>query len=149
MIELDTIHKMWEQDSCINENELDRASIDTSKLHAKYLQLFNTARLTLKRRELELAELKQEKWRYFTGKMTKEEMDSRQWKYDPFNGTNKPMRSELDSYIDSDKDIQKIIIKIEYLKIVADAIEEILNNLKWRHSAIKNCIDWRKFTSGI
>jgi len=149
MIDIETINKMWEEDSRIDDNQLDKATIDSSKLHAKYLQLFSTVRLQLKKRELELTVLKQDKWKYFTGKMSKPEMDSRSWKYDPFDGCNKPMKSELDNYIDSDSDIQKIVIKIEYLKIVASTLEEILNNLKWRHSAIKNILDWRKFTSGM
>ena len=25
---------------------------------------------------------------------------------------------------------------------------EIINNLKWRHSTIKNMIDWRRFEAG-
>lgn len=149
MIDIESIHKMWEADCQINDNELDRASVESSKLHAKYLQLFNGARLQLKKRELELSELKQEKWRYFAGKMTKQEMDELQWPYDPFKGSTKPMKSELSHYIDSDKDIQKIQLKIEYSKIVAETLEEILNNLRWRHTHIKNIIDWKKFTSGI
>ena len=27
-------------------------------------------------------------------------------------------------------------------------LEEIMNNIRWRHSTIKNMIDWRRFTSG-
>lgn len=149
MIDIDSINKMWEEDCKIDDNQLDRATIESSKLHAKYLQLFSTVRMQLKKRELELVALKQDKWKYFSGKMSKSEMDTREWKYDPFDGCNKPLKSELDNYIDSDGEIQKIIMKIEYLKIIASTLEEILNSLKWRHSAIKNILDWRKFTSGM
>ena len=149
MIDLESIQKMWAVDCQIKENELDTSSIDSAKLHAKYLELFNMARLTLKKRELELSELKQEKWRYFAGKMTKEEMDEKSWDYDPFKGATKPMKSELGNYIDSDSDIQRVKLKIEYSKIVAETLEEILNNLKWRHSTIKNIIEGKKFTAGL
>lgn len=149
MIDLETIHKMWESDSHIKENDLDIASIDTCKMHAKYLELFNMARLSLKKRELELSELKQDKWRYFAGKMTKEEMDERKWDYDPFKGSTKPMKSELSHYIDSDKDIQKVQLKIEYSKIVAEALEEIIGTLRWRHQTIRNILEFRKFQAGM
>jgi hypothetical protein len=149
MIDLETVHKMWEEDSQIKENDLDITSIESSKLYAKYLKLFNIGRLTLKKRELELSELKQDKWRYFAGKMTKAEMDDKDWDYDPFKGSTKPMKSELNHYIESDKDIQHVQLKIEYSKIVANALEEILNNLRWRHTVIRNIIDWKKFTSGM
>lgn len=149
MIDIETINKMWEEDSRIKDSELDIASIDTCRMHAKYLELFNTARLTLKKRELELSELKQEKWRYFAGKMTKDEMDELGWDYDPFKGATKPMKSELSHYIDSDKDIQKIQLKIEYSKIVAEALEEILSTLRWRHQTIRNILEFKKFQAGM
>jgi hypothetical protein len=149
MIDLESIHKMWEADSRIKENELDIASLDVCKMHAKYLELFNTARLALKKRELELSELKQDKWRYFAGKMTKEEIDEKQWDYDPFKGSTKPMKSELSNYIDSDKDIQKTQLKIEYSKIVVEALEEIISTLRWRHQTIRNILDFRKFQAGM
>jgi len=149
MIDLDTIHKMWENDAIIDKVELDSASIDTSKLHAKYLSLFDASRMLLKRRELKLSQMKKDKWRYYTGKMTQDEMDAYGWPYDPFNGCSKPMKSELSIYIDSDSDVQALQLKIEYSKITTEAIEEILGVLRWRHSAIKNIIEFRKFQSGI
>lgn len=149
MIDLNTLHKMWADDSHIRENELDTSSINGAKLHSKYLELFNIARLKLKKTELKLAELKQKKWRYYTGKMSKAEMDELSWDYDPYKGSTKPMKAELNQYIEADEDIQKIKLKIEYAKIVAESIEEILNTLRWRHTVIKNIIDWKKFTSGV
>lgn len=149
MLDLETIQNMWAIDCQIKENELDITTIESSKLHSKYLELFNLSRLTLKKRELRLSELKQKKWRYFTGKMTKEEMDEHGWHYDPFKGSTKPMKSELNNYIESDNDIQNMHLKIEYSNILVSCLEEILNNLRWRHTHIRNIIDWKKFTSGM
>ncbi len=80
--------------------------------------------------------------------MTKQEMDLRGWAYDPFNGGTKPLKSELSYYYDSDEDIVKIKQKIEYQKTIANTLEEIMNNLRWRHTHIKNILDWKKFVSG-
>lgn len=149
MIDLEKIHEMWDIDSQINENDLEKTTVESSRLHAKYLKLYNTSRVYLKKSELKLSELKQEKWRYFAGKMTKDEMDTNGWDYDPFKGATKPMKSELGHYIDSDKDIQTIQYRIECLKIATDALEEILNTLRWRHQTIRNILEWKKFTSGV
>jgi hypothetical protein len=54
----------------------------------------------------------------------------------------------MDHYYDSDTDIQRSEERITYLKTIIDTLDEIINNLKWRHSIIKNMIDWRKFESG-
>jgi len=149
MIDLNTIHKMWEKDSVIDKVELDTTSIETSKLHAKYLSLFDTARMLLKKRELKLTQLKKNKWRYYTGKMTQDEMDAYGWPYDPFNGCSKPLKSEVNYFIDSDDDVQDLQMKVEYSKIVMESLEEILGNIRWRHQVIKNIIEYRKFTSGM
>ena len=38
--------------------------------------------------------------------------------------------------------------RIEYIKTIKETLEEIINNIRWRHSSIKNAIDWRRFESG-
>lgn len=148
MIDLEQIHDMWEQDSRINANDLDTTTLDTARLHSKYLRLFDTARLMLKKKEIKLDELKLLKWRYYAGKMTKQEMDDLNWDYDPFHGATKPLKTELTQYIDADADISKIKLKIEYIKVAAKALEEIINTLRWRHQAVRNILDFRKFQAG-
>jgi hypothetical protein len=145
---LDDIMKMWEVDCEIDDLALDDETKKTSKLHAKYLELVNVNRLQRAKLDSDLDTLKKDKWLYYTGKMTKQDMDSRGWAYDPFNGGIKPLKSELSFYYDSDEDIVKVKQKIEYQKVVGNLLEEIMNNLRWRHTHVKNIIDWKKFVSG-
>ena len=42
----------------------------------------------------------------------------------------------------------KVKQKIEYQKTIGNLLEEIMNNLRWRHTHVKNIIDWKKFVSG-
>lgn len=149
MIKIEKLHEMWKKDSVIDNSELDASSIQSAILHSKYLELYNMTRLNLKKKQLEYESLKHRKWRYYTGKMEKVEMDELGWDYDPFNGSTKPLKSEINNYIDSDKDIQKLSLKIEYYKVVGEALEEIISTLKWRHQTIRNIIEFRKFTSGV
>jgi len=39
-------------------------------------------------------------------------------------------------------------MQIEYQKTYVEVCKEILDNIKWRHTQIKNIIDWRRFQSG-
>tara|TARA_B100001093_G_scaffold215416_2_gene206670 strand:- start:6982 stop:7428 length:447 start_codon:yes stop_codon:yes gene_type:complete len=145
---LDDIMKMWERDCEIDDLALDDETKKTSKLHAKYLELVNVNRLQRAKLDSDLDTLKKDKWLYYTGKMTKQDMDMRGWGYDPFNGGIKPLKSELSFYYDSDEDLVKVKQKIEYQKVVGNLLEEIMNNLRWRHTHVKNIIDWKKFVSG-
>ena len=145
---VDEILELWKKDSPIDEIDLDKSSADTPKLHSKYLELLTVAKLQLKRLNLKIASLKKDKWLYYTGKMTKEDMDAKGWEYDPFKGGAKPLKSDMDYYYDSAPHIQELVAKIEYQQTLVDTLEEIMNVIRWRHSTIKNIIDWRRFTSG-
>ena len=148
MLQLDDILKLWEQDSKIDEVNLDTASIKSAALHSKYLELYSLAKLNLKKKDLSMAYLRKDKWLYYNGKMTKEEMDQKGWQYDPFNGMTKPLKSDMDMFYDTDPDIMKLRGQIEYQSTIVDTLKDIMENIKWRHTTIKNIIDHRRFVSG-
>ena len=79
--------------------------------------------------------------------MDPEEIEKKGWEFDPFNGL-KVLKGDMDHYYDADTDIQQSEERITYFKTVLDTLEEIVNNLKWRHSTIKNMIDFRRWESG-
>jgi hypothetical protein len=145
---LEDVLVMWEADSVIDEINLDETSIKSAKLHAKYLQLLSIAKLRLKKKEMEFDAIKKDKWLYFEGKMTKDQMDERGWKYDPFDGGTKPMKSNMDYYYKSDSDLTRLQSQIDYQKTLIDTLIDIMDNIKWRHQNIRNIIDWKRFTAG-
>lgn len=148
MMKIDDILEMWKKDSVIDEINLDDTTIAGARLHAKYLELYTVSKLELKRQRLNIEKLKKNKWLYYTGKMSKAEMDELSWPYDPFNGNAKPLKSDLDYYINADPDVQKIMAKLEYQEQIVECLEEILGVLRWRHTNIRNIIEFRKFRSG-
>ena len=148
MIPVDTILTMWEKDCQIDDVALDESSIRFAKIHAKYLSLLTESRLFLRRLEMELAGLRKDKFLYYNGKMTKEAMDAKGWPYDPFDGMTRPLRSDMDMFYSADVDIQRLSGRAEYQKTINEALEEIMGTLRWRHSVVKNVLDFRKFTSG-
>ena len=138
---------MWQEDSTINNNQLDETSRQTPKLHSKYLQLWSTAKLELRRTEFEQKKLLKEKWLYYNGKMDQQTLQQKGWDPDPFDGL-KILKGEMDYYYDSDPEIQKSEEKIQYWKTVIETLTEIIDNLKWRHQTISNMIRWKQFESG-
>jgi hypothetical protein len=147
MLNLEDVLKMWADDSVIDDIRLDEASKDTAKLHAKYLEMLSVTKLQLKRRDMEFKVLLKNKWLWYNGKMSKDQIDELGWEYDALNGL-KVLKGEMDYYYDSDPHIQEAQAKIDYLKTLIETLEEIINTIRWRHSTIKNMIDWRKFESG-
>jgi hypothetical protein len=147
-MKLDEILDMWEEDSKIDDLNLDETSINSAKLHAKYLSLLSIAKLGLKKKQVEFDSMKKYKWLYFEGKMTKADIEERGWKYDPFDGMTKPLKSQMDNYYKSDPELTHIDSQIEYQKVIIDTLIDIMDNIKWRHQTIKNVIEWRKFTAG-
>jgi len=145
---IEDLLEMWGGDSKIDEHALDDTTIRGASLHSKYLELHSVAKLRLKKKEQDLSVLKKDKWLWFNGKMEKSEIDKHGWPYDPFNGMSKPLKSDLTQFFDSDKDIMEASMAIEYQKTYVEACKEILDTIKWRHTQIKNIIDWRRFTSG-
>lgn len=147
MITLESILEMWKKDSEIDDIRLDEASKKGASLHSKYLELLSINKLQLKRKEAEFNILLKNKWLWYNGKLSKAEIDALGWEYDALNGL-KILKGEMEYYYNSDPHIQEHKAKIDYIKTTIDTLEEIINTLRWRHSTIKNMIDWRRFESG-
>ena len=146
---LDDILQMWKKDAAIDDILLDEETKKSANLHAKYLEIFSLHKLELKKKEIQMDALKKDKWRYYNGKMTQEEMDKNNWKYDPFDGGTKPLKSDMDMYYTTDDDMVKLKAQIDYQKTIIETLEEIMGNIRWRHTHVKNILDFKKFTSGM
>ena len=147
MIELEKILDEWREDCTIDNMRLDETSRNTPLLHAKYLELLSQSKLRLKRAELKQKSLLKDKWLWYNGKMSQEEVVEKGWNPDPFNGL-KIMKGDMDHYYDSDPEIQKSEELIEYWKTVVATLTDIVDSIKWRHQTIGNIIRWKQFESG-
>ena len=147
MKELDRILEEWSDDCKIDNVHLDETSRKTPVLHSKYLSLLSQAKLQLKKYEFKLKSLLKDKWLYYNGKMSQEDIIGKGWDPDPFDGL-KVLKGEMEHYYDSDPEIQKSEELIQYWKTVIDTLTEIVSNLNWRHQTIGNIIRWKQFESG-
>ena len=73
MLNIENVLSEWQDDSVINQSQLDKSSVDTAKLHAKYLQWLSLAKLHLKKAQMNQNTLLKEKCLYYNGKMSQEE----------------------------------------------------------------------------
>jgi DNA-directed RNA polymerase specialized sigma54-like protein len=145
---LEYILAEWKKDSVIEMNELDASSIETPRLHAKYLEIMSTYKLKLKDAEFKQKELMKWKWLWYNGKMSQEEIKRFGWDPDPFDGL-KILKGDMAHYVESDPELVESEAKISYLQTCIDTLKEILENLKWRHQTIRNVIEWKKFSAGF
>jgi hypothetical protein len=140
--------EMWQRDGKIDELKLDDTTIRMARVHSKYLELLTVAKMTRKKRELEYKTLLKDKWLYYNGKLSKDQIDIFKWEYDPFSGLNKPLKGDMNYYYDADTDIQRAQALLEVEKILVETLEEIMNTIRWRHQNIGNIIKWRAFEAG-
>mgnify|MGYP000417136116 FL=1 len=144
---LDELKAQWALDCEIDDIELDNASLEVPKLHAKYQDQLTNKLLTLKNWEFKYDELLKDKWLWYNGKMDSDRIKELGWADDPFDGL-KIMKSDMQFFYNSDSDLREIKAKIEYLKITINFLKDCMQNITWRHQTIKNTIDWRKFMAG-
>ena len=142
---IEELNDMWEEDCSIDEDHLDRASVFTAKLHSKYLRLLVQHKMRIAALNAEYNNLRQVKFRYYRGELSREELTDRNWTQ--WQGV-KPLKNEMDEFLTGDSDLNKINIKIEYIKVMVEALESILGQIKARDWQIRNAVEYKKFIAG-
>lgn len=146
MAKIDEILEMWEADSGIDDNHLGEASTTTPKLHAKYVRMLVEAKLRLSKLNLEYNNLRKNKFRYYRGEMSRDELKELQWEQWQFA---KPLKAEMDEFLKGDEDLSKIQVRIEYIETMVYALESIMSQIKARDFQLSNGIKWKAFLAGM
>ena len=142
IFDLECIQKMWEKDAHINMDELHTESTNVPILHAKYFEIYNHVILLKKKAEQQQKNIRHERYEYFTGKA-----DPAVYQEDPFF---KKVRDKdtLQKYLDADKKLSDINLKVEYYETILNYLESILKVIQNRTYQIKNAIEFLKFQAG-
>ena len=138
-MELDEIMKMWEEDSHIDDKDLDNESLNIPNVHQKYLNIYS-------KEKRKMSDLKTH-WKILF-QQRGEVVISKNGKAPEHN--IRLSKTELERhYVAADGVLQKAekIMneqegKVEYLKSVLSMIEN-------RSFHINNAISWRKFVAGL
>lgn len=144
MTKLDELLQMWTEDSEIDRTEPGKALLDIPKLHSKYLNILSRHRLLSKESEFKYNKMKRLKWEYYTGKLDSDVLKKYGWEQFPYT-----LKSDINTYLESDDDLNKCIAaKLMHDEIV-DVCQSILKELNNRTWELKSFIDWEKFIQGI
>jgi len=143
-MQLDQILDLWRKDSELDRTELGEEALKIPSLHSKYYTIFSTERLLLRKLEQEHKVLSKVKTEYFSGSLDYEELKERGW--DPCQ--LKILRQDIPQYVDADKDIIDLNLKIAYQKEKVDLLDNIIRSLQSRGYNIRAAIDWEKFKMG-
>jgi hypothetical protein len=141
--DLDTIQRMWEEDSKIDVDNLHTESLNIPTLHAKYFELYNNILLLRKKAEQQKRNIRHERYEYYSGKADPEVyIDS------PFP---KKIRDKetMQKYLDADQKLSQVCLKIDYYETMLVYIESILKQVGNRTYQIKNAIEFIRFQSGL
>ena len=136
---------MIKKDLDIDQTALDAESSRTPQLHNKYLVMFMDEKLKLKRMNSELSVIRKNKWLYYTGRMSQEELTQFGW--EPFELNI--LKTEADDMIESDTDYIKASEKVNFQEEKVNYLESVIKIVQNRQWQIRAMIDWLKFTQGV
>lgn len=139
---LEELQDLADKDLKLNDTELDIESLKTPQLHNKYSKFHSKFSNLLKKAEQDRDRLLREKWEYYTGKSSPSVYQAK-----PFN--LKILKQDVDKYLKSDEDLNKLEQKVTYIQSIVDYLDRTIRIISNRTFQIKNAIEWRKFTSGV
>ena len=140
---LEKILEMWEADSNIDMDNLHDESIKVPQIHQKYYTLYTTIKLMLARSEDLYSKVKLERHNYYTGRAPAEV-----YVEEPFPYRVKE-KENIQMHLNADEKVSKAKMKVEYNKVMLEALEDILRMIHARGYQVKNAIDYLRFMSGM
>jgi hypothetical protein len=143
-MKIEDILDLWKEDSQIDRTELGNAALIIPKLHHKYYQIFVAEKLSLRSQEADMKKLKLDKYEFYTQGHT-DQSRNLGWEL-PSRGMI--LKADIPMYMDADKDIIKLSLKIGIQQEKIELLESIIKSLTNRGYQIKSAIDWVKFTMG-
>lgn len=143
-MKLETIQEEWKKDSVIDEMNISEESLKVPQLHSKYYEMYiREYQLLVKMKSAHKLHEKL-KSEYYSGELDLETLKEKGW--EPF--PKRILKSDLQNYLDTDRELIVENIKISDQKMKVDFLESIIKSLNSRGFHIKNYIDYMRFTSG-
>lgn len=143
-MKIEDLFEEWKKDSEIDKTELGDEALKIPKLHHKYFQYYINEKMLLRKYESEFKRLKLDKYEFYTQGPNEETPSN--WKLPP---RGMILKSDIPMYMDSDKEIIDMSLKIGFQQEKIEFLDSILKSLNNRGYNIKTAVDWIKFTNGI
>jgi len=143
-MKIDDIYAMWSEDTKIDRTELGLEAIKIPSLHNKYFKIFSSERMVYRQLVEKKKQLKVLKFEYYSGSLDEETMIERGWSPNP----KRIIRGDIDMYIEGDKEMSELNLKISYQQEKMDLLEAIIKSLNGRGYEISSAIKWEQFKVG-
>ena len=143
-MKLEDLYNEWAKDGAIDIADISRNSADIPKLHNKYFKWYSEEGLRLKKLKSDYKVLTKLKTDYYNGTLDSTELKEYGWPQQPL----KILRADIPMYLESDKEIITLSLKIGLQEAVVEYLESIIKQINNRNFILKNIIDWEKFRTG-
>lgn len=146
MLTHEQLMEEWSKDSAMDRTSLQHCMYQHPILHSKYLTHLQTYKVQLRKLTIRYQKMKVIRQRYYNGELTKEELDKYGYEQYLFR---KPMKSEMESLLDGDPELQEIQEKALYVEGLVQACEYIMKDIGNRYYLFRSMVDYEKFLSGV
>ena len=143
-MKFEEIFDAWKSDSEIDQTDLGNESLKIPKLHHKYYMMLLAERSSLRKLEAQMKQLKLSKYEFYSQGHT-EETKKLGWELPPRGII---LKADIPMYLEADKDIIELSLKIGVQGEKVDFLDSILKTLQTRNFLIKNAIDFLRWTNG-
>lgn len=144
MKHIDDVLELWKKDSVIDRTEPGKELINIPLLHSKYLTILSKHRMLSKEAEFKYNKMKKLKWEYYTGKLDDDALKKHGWEPFPYI-----LKSDINTYLESDEDLNKFIATKMMHDEVVDICQSIMKELNSRTFQLRDFIQWERFIQGI
>ena len=143
-MKLEEVYELWSKDCEIDQTNISNESANIAKLHNKYYVIYIQESIKYKKLKADLKQLTHLKGEYYRGELTVEELSEYGWEPQPL----KILKSDVPSYVDSDKDVINLSLKIGTQQEKVDYLESIIRMITNRGFQLKTIVDWERFRTG-
>jgi lysyl-tRNA synthetase class II len=144
-VTIDALMEEWVNDASYDETEPQKAMANIPKLHAKYLRIMTHHNLLVKKFVFEYNSRRKIKWEYYNGDLNNPE-DLEKYGLEPM--MKKVLRADLQHYLDSDTELNSILLKKVMHEEIVEFCKQVLKELNNRTWQLKEYMSWERFIGG-
>jgi len=143
-MKLDDLHKLWEKEQTLDLSQPDQIIRDTPLAHARWWHYYTDERQRYNAIKQEHDKLKLLKLSWYNGRMDEAERIALKWEQQPL----KLLKTEIEDYLNADPELTVLVDKLELQQLKLKFLEDCIKALNNRNFAVKNYLEWLRFSNG-
>lgn len=143
---IEILKDMWASDSEIDQLRIDDEIAKLPRLHKRYLDILTVLKVDVFRKNAEFLKLKGVRARYYSGALSREELQVYGWQQ--YQGKAATLKSEIERMLETDPVLLKAETNLFDLKVAFEYCESIMQSLRYRGHDLKTLVEYKKFLAG-